>query len=46
MANQRERMLDAVADVASFKGYDAMNVQDTLGPSGVLAPDLLRHFQE
>ena len=34
-ANQRERMLDAVADVVSFKGYVAMSVEDIVSAAGV-----------
>lgn len=34
-ANQRERMLDAVADVVSFKGYAAMSVEDIVSAAGV-----------
>jgi AcrR family transcriptional regulator len=33
--NQRERMLDAVADVVSFKGYVAMSVEDIVSAAGV-----------
>jgi AcrR family transcriptional regulator len=34
-ANQRERMLDAVAEVVSFKGYVAMSVEDIVSAAGV-----------
>jgi len=34
-ANQRERMLDALADVVSFKGYVAMSVEDIVSAAGV-----------
>jgi AcrR family transcriptional regulator len=34
-ANQRERILDAVADVASLSGYAAMSVEDVIGTAGV-----------
>jgi AcrR family transcriptional regulator len=33
--NQRERMLDAVADVVSLAGYSAMSVEDIIGAAGV-----------
>jgi AcrR family transcriptional regulator len=34
-ANQRERILDAVADVASLAGYVAMSVEEIIGTAGV-----------
>lgn len=34
-ANQRQRILDAVADVASLAGYQAMSVEDIVGAAGV-----------
>jgi AcrR family transcriptional regulator len=34
-ANQRERILDAVADVVSLAGYQAMSVEDVVGAAGV-----------
>src|ERR1700683_3587976 len=34
-ANQRERMLDAVADIVSFKGYVAMSVEEIVSGAGV-----------
>jgi AcrR family transcriptional regulator len=34
-SNQRQRMIDAVADVVSFKGYVAMSVDDIIGTAGV-----------
>jgi AcrR family transcriptional regulator len=34
-ANQRERILDAVADVASLAGYAAMSVEEIIGTAGV-----------
>lgn len=34
-ANQLERILDAVADVVSFKGYVAMSVEDIVSAAGV-----------
>jgi len=34
-ANQRERILDAIADVASLAGYAAMSVEDIIGTAGV-----------
>jgi AcrR family transcriptional regulator len=34
-ANQRQRILDAVADVVSIAGYQAMSVEDVVGAAGV-----------
>jgi AcrR family transcriptional regulator len=34
-SNQRERILDAVADVVSFAGYAAMSVEDIIATAGV-----------
>jgi AcrR family transcriptional regulator len=34
-ANQRERILDAVADVTSLAGYQGMSVEDVVGAAGV-----------
>jgi AcrR family transcriptional regulator len=34
-ANQRQRILDAVADVVSLAGYQAMSVEDVIGAAGV-----------
>jgi AcrR family transcriptional regulator len=34
-ANQRERILDAVADVVSLVGYAGMSVEDIIGAAGV-----------
>jgi AcrR family transcriptional regulator len=34
-ANQRERILDAVADVTSLVGYASMSVEDIIGAAGV-----------
>jgi AcrR family transcriptional regulator len=34
-ANQRERILDAIADVVSLAGYAAMSVEDIIGTAGV-----------
>jgi AcrR family transcriptional regulator len=34
-ANQRERILDAIADVTSLAGYSAMSVEDIIGTAGV-----------
>jgi AcrR family transcriptional regulator len=34
-ANQRERILDAIADVTSLAGYAAMSVEDIIGTAGV-----------
>jgi AcrR family transcriptional regulator len=34
-ANQRERLLDAVADVVSLAGYGAMSVEDVVSAAGV-----------
>jgi AcrR family transcriptional regulator len=43
-ANQRERMLDAVADVVSFQGYVAMSVEDIVGAAGVSRRTFYDHF--
>jgi AcrR family transcriptional regulator len=34
VSNQRERILDAVADVASLAGYAAMTVEDIIATAG------------
>lgn len=34
-ANQRQRILDAVADVVSLAGYQSMSVEDVVGAAGV-----------
>jgi AcrR family transcriptional regulator len=44
--NQRERMLDAVADVASFKGYAAMSVEDIVATAGVSRRTFYDHFKD
>lgn len=44
-ANQRQRMLDAVADVVSFKGYAAMSVEDVIGAAGVSRRTFYDHFK-
>jgi AcrR family transcriptional regulator len=35
VANQRERLLDAVADIASLAGYGAMSIEQICGTAGV-----------
>jgi len=42
--NQRERMLDAVADVVSFQGYAAMSVEDIVSAAGVSRRTFYDHF--
>jgi AcrR family transcriptional regulator len=45
-ANQRERMLDAVADVVSFKGYVAMSVEDIVSAAGVSRRTFYDNFKD
>jgi AcrR family transcriptional regulator len=42
--NQRERMLDAVADVVSFQGYAAMSVEEIVSAAGVSRRTFYDHF--
>jgi AcrR family transcriptional regulator len=42
--NQRERMLVAVAEVVSRKGYAAMTVRDVIGEAGVSRRTFYEHF--
>jgi AcrR family transcriptional regulator len=44
--NQRERMLDAVADVVSFQGYAAMSVEDIVSAAGVSRRTFYDHFTD
>jgi len=43
-ANQRERILDAVADVVSLVGYQAMSVEDVVSTAGVSRRTFYDHF--
>jgi AcrR family transcriptional regulator len=43
--NQRERILAAVADVASTRGYGAMSVQDVVGEAGVSRRTFYEQFK-
>ena len=42
--NQRQRILDAVADVVSFQGYAAMSVEDIVSAAGVSRRTFYDHF--
>lgn len=44
-ANQRQRILDAVADVVSLAGYQAMSVEDVVGAAGVSRRTFYDHFR-
>jgi len=44
-SNQRERILDAVADVVSFAGYAAMSVEDIIATAGVSPPTFYDNFK-
>ena len=44
--NQRERMLDAVADVVSFQGYAAMSVEEIVSAAGVSRRTFYDHFSD
>jgi AcrR family transcriptional regulator len=44
--NQRERMLDAVADVVSFKGVVAMRVEDVVSAAGVSRRTFYDQFKD
>ena len=43
--NQRERILDAVADVTSLAGYQAMSVEEIIGTAGVSRRTFYDNFQ-
>jgi AcrR family transcriptional regulator len=43
--NQRQRILDAVADVASLAGYQAMSVEDIVGAAGVSRRTFYDNFE-
>jgi AcrR family transcriptional regulator len=45
-ANQRERMLDAVADIVSFKGYVAMSVEEIVIGAGVSRRTFYDNFKD
>ena len=42
--NQRQRILDAVADVVSLSGYQAMSVEDVVSTAGVSRRTFYDHF--
>jgi AcrR family transcriptional regulator len=44
--NQRERILDAVADVTSLAGYSAMSVEDIIVTAGVSRRTFYDHFKD
>jgi AcrR family transcriptional regulator len=46
VSNQRERILDAVADVASLAGYSAMSVEDIIVTAGVSRRTFYDHFSD
>jgi AcrR family transcriptional regulator len=46
VSNQRERILDAVADVASLAGYAAMSVEDIIVTAGVSRRTFYDHFSD
>jgi AcrR family transcriptional regulator len=43
--NQRERILDAIADVVSLAGYQAMSVEDIIAAAGVSRRTFYDHFK-
>ena len=45
MANQRERILSAVGDVASVAGYSDMTVEDVIVTAGVSRRTFYEHFK-
>jgi AcrR family transcriptional regulator len=46
VSNQRERILDAVADVASFAGYGDMSVEDIIATAGVSRRTFYDNFKD
>ena len=46
VSNQRERILDAVADVASLAGYAAMTVEDIVATAGVSRRTFYDNFRD
>jgi AcrR family transcriptional regulator len=46
VSNQRERILDAVADVASLSGYASMRVEDIIATAGVSRRTFYDHFHD
>jgi AcrR family transcriptional regulator len=46
VSNQRERILDAVADVSSLAGYAAMSVEDVIVTAGVSRRTFYDHFAD
>ena len=45
-SNQRERILDAVADVASLAGYASMSVEGIIATAGVSRRTFYDHFAD
>lgn len=45
-ANQRQRMVEAVAEVVSFKGYVAMSVEDVVSAAGVSRRTFYDNFKD
>jgi AcrR family transcriptional regulator len=46
VSNQRERILDAVADVCSLAGYASMSVEDIIVTAGVSRRTFYDHFKD
>jgi AcrR family transcriptional regulator len=46
VSNQRERILDAVADVTSFAGYGEMSVEDIIATAGVSRRTFYDNFKD
>jgi AcrR family transcriptional regulator len=46
VSNQRERILDAVADVSSLAGYASMSVEDIIVTAGVSRRTFYDHFKD
>jgi len=45
-AHQRQRILDAIADVAGLAGYSAMSVEEIIGAAGVSRRTFYDHFND
>lgn len=45
-ANQRQRIVDAIADVVSLAGYGAMSVEEIIGTAGVSRRTFYDHFKD
>ena len=44
-ANQRQRILDAIVDVASLAGFSSMSVEEIIGTAGVSRRTFYDHFR-